>query len=286
MPLERRAQEPVLHEDLQPLGHARGQLPATLDPAKVCDLGQAAVERLGQQVGGCYGVLDGKVDADTADGRHGVRGVTDAHQPWPVPAGEAIDPNRKEADVLPGGHLLDAVGEERGQGGDIGPEGFQASSLELLGPALGHHVAALPVLATVYEDADPPSVDASQRLLGIVGAPGQPEPENVDGGTQLLAGKLGSAAYHGVSSVTAHHEVGPYLHVAFGSLGPDPDDAAALLEQVADLGVHPQREAWVRGRVIDQKVEEVLLGTNATNRQRVGRWLKSATVTVRLPVPN
>ena len=44
-------------------------------------------EDWGQEVGGGDGVLDGEVDADAADGGHGVGGVADAEQAGPVPSG-------------------------------------------------------------------------------------------------------------------------------------------------------------------------------------------------------
>jgi hypothetical protein len=95
-------------------------------------------------------------------------GVADAQEPGPPPAGETVDPHRQQGDVVPRGQLGHAVGQERNDGGDVGPEGFQAPVPQRLRPVLGHHVADLPVLAPVDEDDDPADVEAAHGRLGIV----------------------------------------------------------------------------------------------------------------------
>ena len=70
-------------------------------------------EGFDEDVGGGDCVLNGEVDADAADGRHGVRGVADAEEAGEVPAVEDVDLDREELDLVPGGDLGDAVGEER-----------------------------------------------------------------------------------------------------------------------------------------------------------------------------
>ena len=65
----------------------------------------ARAERVGEDVGGGDGVLQGDVDADAADGRHGVRGVADAEQAGEPPAFEVVDLDGEELDLVPGVEL-------------------------------------------------------------------------------------------------------------------------------------------------------------------------------------
>jgi len=55
----------------------------------------SCAERLGENVGGGNCVLHRKIDADAADRRHGVRGIADAEQAWPVPLRSSRAQRRK-----------------------------------------------------------------------------------------------------------------------------------------------------------------------------------------------
>ena len=113
------ADEQVVDDDLKGLGDACGEFAAALDVGEG-ELGDdAGLEGGGEDAGGGDGVLNGEVDADAADGRHGVGGVADAEQAGAVPAGEAVDLDGEKLDLVPVGDLVDAVGEE----GDEADEG-------------------------------------------------------------------------------------------------------------------------------------------------------------------
>ena len=60
----------------------------------------AARERAGEDVGGGDRVLDGEVDADAADRRHRVRRIADRQQPGPVPAGQPVERDAEQVEVL------------------------------------------------------------------------------------------------------------------------------------------------------------------------------------------
>ncbi len=102
----------AVSDDLDALSAADGFDAALLDPLEVVVGEGVGAERVGEDVGGCDGVLQGDVDADAADGRHGVGGVSDAEQAGEPPAVEVIDLYGEELDLRPGVDLGGAAGEE------------------------------------------------------------------------------------------------------------------------------------------------------------------------------
>ena len=64
--------DPALRGDLQPLGYARGQLAAPLDPAQVIECDLSFLQRLAKNVGSRHGILNRQIDADAAHRRHSV----------------------------------------------------------------------------------------------------------------------------------------------------------------------------------------------------------------------
>ncbi len=67
-------------EDLHALGVVDGALAVVLDAGEIVGCCGVGEEGFGEDVGGGDGVLQGDVDADAADGGHGVGGVSDAEQ--------------------------------------------------------------------------------------------------------------------------------------------------------------------------------------------------------------
>ncbi len=98
--------------------------------ARVSSVTRPLLSAGSEDAGGGHGVLNGEVDADAADGRHGVGGVADAEQAGAVPACEAVDLNGEEFDLVPGGDLVDAVGEEGDEADEGVAEGGEAGGLD------------------------------------------------------------------------------------------------------------------------------------------------------------
>ena len=133
-----------------------GNLAAVLDGGEV-GLGEAALAQgAGQEVGGRDRVLDGEVDADAADRRHGVRRVADAQQARAVPASRS----RSTATVssLTSSQLVERRPPGRPANGTSAATRLrnagEAAAAELVQRALGDDVAALPVVAAVDHDED------------------------------------------------------------------------------------------------------------------------------------
>ncbi len=70
--------DPILYLDLEALGNARRQFASPLQAPQQRERGAPRAQRSGQQVAGRHRILNREVDADAADGRHRVGGVTDA----------------------------------------------------------------------------------------------------------------------------------------------------------------------------------------------------------------
>src|SRR5262245_37014539 len=69
---------PLLHDDLQPLRYSGGQLPSPLDLAQMVTGDLPLAQRIQQNIGCRHRVLNREIDADAADRRHRVRRVSDA----------------------------------------------------------------------------------------------------------------------------------------------------------------------------------------------------------------
>ncbi len=72
------AKQPLVCENLKPLGHARRKFPPTLNLTKLIFAGGAAQQRLRQNVRGGNGILDREIDSDPSHRRHRVSAVPDA----------------------------------------------------------------------------------------------------------------------------------------------------------------------------------------------------------------
>jgi glucan biosynthesis protein C len=83
-------EEAVLDDALAPLDDHGRQDPAELDRRQVPHRRGPVAQRPGEAVGRGHGVVHGQVDADPADGGHGVGGVADAQQPRPEPAAQPV----------------------------------------------------------------------------------------------------------------------------------------------------------------------------------------------------
>ena len=115
-----------------------------------------------------HGVLDGQVDADPADRRHGVRRVADAEQSRQRPF--ASGGSTATVKSLTSSQLFSS--ETRSlKNGAIAAISSRNDSMPRLrissNAALGDEEAALPVIAAVDHDEDPALIEPAERLLRI-----------------------------------------------------------------------------------------------------------------------
>ena len=126
------------------------------------------------------------------------------------------------------------------------------------------------------------AVEPAERPVGSLGCAGQPHPEHVDRRAEVLdlaarpARAPSSAGRRRRRSRSARTSSGPS-----GVSAPHADDAAAVLDQVGRPRLACSR--WNAGIALApasaRKSRKSHCGMKAMNWQRVGRWVKSATVT-------
>ena len=193
-------------EDLDALGVVDGALAVVLDAGEVVGCGSAGEKGFGEHVGGGYGVLEGDVDADAADGGHGVGGVADAEEAGGGPLLEAIDFHGEELDFVPGVEDGGAAGEEGDDALDGLLEGGEAGGLDLGEGTFGEDEADLVVVVAIDEDDEVAVVDVAEAVLGIAGLAGEAKPEDIDGDAVVDEGEMGGDAGDGVAAVAAYGE--------------------------------------------------------------------------------
>ncbi len=129
---EHTCDDTILDEELHALGHARRPVPPLLDAAQIVGHQPLLPQRSGQEIRGRNCVLDGEVDADAADGRHGVRRITDAQESGAVPLTQPIDLNGEQFDCFSVLQFADAIGHKRRELRHTVAKRRQPSSLELI----------------------------------------------------------------------------------------------------------------------------------------------------------
>ena len=105
---EHIADDPRLNEDLDGLHQPRRQHAPLLHLAQHLERNRPLLQRPGKNIGRGDCVLNGEIDADAADRRHGVGRVADAQQAGLIPALQPVDTHGQELHVVPGGDLLHA----------------------------------------------------------------------------------------------------------------------------------------------------------------------------------
>jgi hypothetical protein len=250
---------------LKTLGDSGGELAAVLDlgEGEAGDYYSAGTgdKGGGEDAGGSYGILDGEVDANAADGGHGVGGVADTEEAGAVPVLEAVDLNGEELDLVPVGELVYTVGEERNEARERGAEGLETGRLDVGGEGvLCDEEAALEVVAAVDEDQEGAVVDVAESVDGIGFTTAETEPENVDGDARLVDPEMGGGAGRGVATVAANYERGVDFGGAGGRVDADAGDTGAGFDEAGYFVFHEEMEAGEMGGLGGEEVEKVPLG--------------------------
>src|SRR5437773_2319184 len=264
--LQHAPHDPVLDEHLDPLGHARGPLAAALHAREILGAHPSLAQRRRQQVGGGHRVLDREVDADAADGRHRVRGVAEAEHARPEPAREPVHAHGEQLHVLPVAQRA-RLGARVGEPRDLIAERREAAGADLVERALGDHETALPVVAAVEHDEDPPGLHAAEQLARVARLPWQPEPQHVHGRAERLHAEPGRRADRGVAAVGADDEVGADLVHDLEGGGMD-RVAAEVAQEVGVLLQHDHVDAGARQEQAEHHPGRAAAGDAAACRER------------------
>ena len=164
-----------------------------------------------------------------------MRRVADAQQARPPPLFEAIDSDAQELDVVPAFQFADPVGEEGRHVENPPAERFKPLRLDLFDAALLDDIGALPVIAAVEHDHHPAGLDMAEGVRRVVGLARDAKPQHVHRRAVILARETCLFAHRGMPAVTADDEIGADDQHAVRRLGAQPDDPAALLDQIGRL---------------------------------------------------
>jgi hypothetical protein len=235
------------------------KLAPPLHPVEVVLAQRAGLERLPQDVGRRHRVLHRQIDADAADGGHGVRRIADAEQARLVPVWETIDRDGQQLDLIPVLEVVDPVGEDGRDLRNAAPERRQSGAFDFFGCTLANHEGALPVVAAIEHDDDAPYFESAHRLIGVVGFLRQAEPQHVHRRAEIVGLQSGTRAHSRVPPIASNREVGAHFKRAVGCVGAHARDAAVVLDQVDRLRPHVQMERRIALAVLGEEVEEVPL---------------------------
>ena len=254
--LKQPADDPRLDRALDPLDHPRRQHAPRLDPGKQPVDRLTPGERRGEDIGRRHRILDGEVDPHPADRRHGVGGIADRQQPRPMPAGQPVEGDGQQLDVVPARHRRDGGLEHRRHGDDIGAERLDAPRPDRRRAALGEDEGALPVIAAVDQRDDAARrEDAGGAVFGFARL-GHAKPEDIHGRAEILPRQGRRLAQHRAAPVGGDHQLRLEM-LALG--GGDAGDASALGRQVRRRAVHPERESGIGPRRAADEIQELPL---------------------------
>ena len=175
------ANESVLDENLHVLHESRGAKPTFLYRFQVCGFDRAMVSKKGNEsIGGSNGVLNGKVDADASDRRHGMSGVADTQEAGAIPSLESINRDGQESDLIPISESFESVPDERCDGGDAPSKGLDTLLAKLFVSPLGNDESALPIVTSIDHDQHFALVETSQQFPGVIFLSRDAHPQDVD----------------------------------------------------------------------------------------------------------
>lgn len=105
-----------------------------------------------QEIGARNGILNRQVDANASGGRHGVRGIANAQQARSVPAPQAVNPHRKQLNLLPILQFRNPSVQVRSKLQDAVSELLQAASFDVIERALPDDQPGLEIFAAIDRD--------------------------------------------------------------------------------------------------------------------------------------
>src|SRR5436190_5229747 len=186
-------------------------------------------------------------------------GITNTNEPWLVPGLKAVHLDRQQTDIIPARQFVEPPAQVRKQPSKFFTKIFDSARFDLLGRALRNYKGTLPVLITIDRHQNAPSIDASERLLGIVLLSRNTHPEHVHG-SALVDNLQSSLQPHGpMPAICADHQIGTHNQFTLGTSGTHANHSSLLLEQIHRLGLHSQMKLGISSPVFGEKIKKVPL---------------------------
>src|SRR5262249_5126682 len=184
--------------------------------AAALDTGEFHVSQLpfeqgtGKDIGSGNCVLDGEIDADAADRRHGMRRVADAQHARLVPCDQPVDSDGQLPEVLEAHDFAGAIGQERRQLGDGAADRVEPLRLHCFQRIFGDDEAALPVVTAIDPDEDVTSAETTNRFVGIGGLAREAKPQHIHWRAEVLDLQAGLASHRRMPTVAAEDQIARY----------------------------------------------------------------------------
>src|SRR6185436_9372708 len=261
--LQRFADDAVLDGGLHALDLRHHRLAPPLHFGQVGFLDRPPrAQLLRQHVRGLDRVPDRVVDADAADGRHGVRGVAYEEQTRLVPPGEPVRGHREHVRLLPIVQRAHAVREPGHEPRHVALELRDPLLPQALVAALGDHVARLPLFLTVEDDHELPVAAVKRAFVReVADLLGEPEPEDVHLRRLRDGLEPGQAAQAAAAPVRGHGQrSADVVALPLGVLVADALDHAVFLDQLLHARVEDEGKVRIAPRALVEELQEAGLG--------------------------
>jgi hypothetical protein len=243
---------------LHPLCMPRCKLPAALYFRQVIGAKSAFAERSCQYVGGSDCVLDGKVDPDASNRRHGVCRIPDTNESGTIPAAKAIHSYFKQFRIVPVAHLGDAVVQERSPFDDRRAQPLYTLNLHFRRGSFRDYKPALPILAAVQRDERLATVGMNPKI-GIIEVFGESHPQQINISTHSVDHQASALAQDRIPAVRRHDQVGPDFHWSVASHRAYACDSAVLLNKSLGFCLHLQMKSGKAASLRRKEAEKVPL---------------------------
>ncbi len=152
-----------------------------------------------------------------------------------------------------------AVGGEGCELRDPGAKCLKPLRAHLLGRALRDHQPALPMLAAIDAHEQGAGREAARRAAWVGVAAGQAEPQHVHGRADIDRTQPRPRPHRRTAPIRPHHQIGANNERAVRRADMHARDPAGILDQLRDLGLHPQAEPGVPPAFPGEEIQEIPL---------------------------
>src|SRR5215468_6386415 len=250
---------PSLNCHLQPLGHSGGELAPFLHPLQIFGCRAPSTQRFGEEVRRGHRVLNSEVYSYSADGRHGMRRVTNAEQTRTEPVQQAVNANGQEFYLFPTFQLANSGFFEWRHLHDFVAKRFEPSAPDFVELTFGNDVAALPVAPAVDSNENCAGIKASHGLRRIAGTARKTKPQYIHRRAEFFNRQAGPGAYHRSATVGRHDQISAHFERASRSFHLHTGDISVLFDHFGDLCLHYQMERGVARAVAREEIKKIPL---------------------------
>src|SRR5215472_1652180 len=124
-----------------------------------------------------------------------------------MPLAHPVDLHGQQLYLLPIGYFLHPLAEKWSELRKTLTERFDSALPQHLERALGNDHSGLKVVSPIEQDQKFSIVDVSEQLFGVISPPAKPEPEHIDGDSELLHFRSRGLPQRGGAAIASHYQV-------------------------------------------------------------------------------